>query len=207
MMPYRPGESRDRNPRRYPTPGMNPAPIAQFPEVTIIRSDRHPDDRGWFSEVFRAEWLPGTTFVQDNESYSEHRGTVRGLHFQSPPAAQVKLVRVVTGRILDVVVDIRRASPLFGRHATVELTADGGEQLLVPVGFAHGFVTLEASTRVAYKVTAYHSPELDAGIRWDDPALGIDWGVTAADAVVSPRDVGLPRLGDIDSPFRYGVDR
>ena len=147
-----------------------------IPDVVLVRPPRFGDDRGFFSETFRAEWFPEFDFVQDNHSFSAEQHTLRGLHFQVPPADQAKLIRVTEGRIRDVAVDLRKGSPTFLEHVAVELTADGGEQLLIPSGFAHGFLTLESDTTVLYKVTSYYSPEHDAGIRWDDPALRVDWG-------------------------------
>lgn len=175
-----------------------------IPDVRIVRPRRFGDARGYFVEIYnRREWFDAgidMEFVQDNESLSRDRGVVRGLHFQLPPHAQAKVVRVTAGRVLDVAVDIRRGSPTFGRHVAVELAA-GDESLYVPVGFAHGFVTLEPDTRVAYKVSAPYAPDHDRGILWSDPTLGIDWPVANSDAVVSDRDKRHPRLADIDTPF------
>ena len=163
------------------------------------------DPRGVFSETYsRRDFAAlgvADEFVQDNWSRSDQAGTVRGLHFQRRPHAQGKLVRVVRGRILDVAVDLRRSSPTFGEHVSVELAAGDGRMLWVPVGFAHGFCTLEPMSEVAYKVTAGYSPECDAGIAWDDAALGIEWPVTAGDAVVSRKDALLPPLGDLPAVF------
>src|SRR5215204_2206355 len=156
-------------------------------DVKIVKPKRFGDARGFLSEVFnrRAFAQAGISldFVQDNHSSSAKAGTVRGLHFQTAPFAQAKLVRVSRGRILDVAVDLRRSSPTFGQHVAVELSAANWLQLLVPVGFAHGFCTLEDETEVLYKVTAYYAAAHDRGIAWDDPALGIPWPVTAADAI------------------------
>jgi dTDP-4-dehydrorhamnose 3,5-epimerase len=171
-----------------------------LPDVVLIRPQRHEDARGFFSETFRAEWFPGLTFVQDNHSYSRRRHTIRGLHYQRPPRAQAKLLRVIHGRIRDVAVDLRRDSPTFLQHVAIELNASSGEQLLVPTGFAHGFVTLEADTAVLYKSTAYFSREHDCGIPWDDPTLGIDWG-EIDDPTVSDRDAGHPPFAPGESPF------
>src|SRR5262249_24553541 len=140
-------------------------------------------------------------FVQDNHSLSRSVGTVRGLHFQAPPHAQHKLVRVTRGRIFDVAVDIRRKSNTFGRHVAVELSSDNWLQLLVPVGFAHGFCTLEPNTEIQYKVSSPYSPEHDAGILWDDPDLGIAWPAARQTAVISERDNALPRLKDAPTLF------
>ena len=143
----------------------------------IIVPKRHVDDRGWFSETFHEKRLydAGITcrFVQDNQSSSKRAGTLRGLHFQLPPAAQAKLVTVVKGRILDVAVDIRRGSPTFGKHVSIELSAESGRQLYIPVGFAHGFLTLEDDVVVMYKVSDYYAPAHDSGICWNDPDIAI----------------------------------
>ncbi|WP_270935695.1 dTDP-4-dehydrorhamnose 3,5-epimerase [Falsiroseomonas oryzae] len=171
----------------------------------LISARRFGDARGVFAETysrrdFAALGIPDE-FVQDNQSVSVSIGTIRGLHFQTPPRGQGKLVRVLRGRILDVAVDLRRASPSFGRHVAAELSAENGLMLWVPVGFAHGFVTREPDTEVAYKVTDTYAPQNDAGIAWDDPALGIDWGVTAAEAILSDKDSRLPRLADLGPVF------
>jgi len=141
--------------------------------------------------------------VQDNHSYSREAGTVRGLHFQRPPAAQAKLVRVTRGRILDVAVDVRRGSPTYGRWVGVELSAETGDQLFVPVGFAHAFCTLEAHTEVLYKVSALYDPDADAGLIWNDPDLAIPWPVSAEKAIVSRKDGELPRFESFASPFSF----
>lgn len=142
-------------------------------------------------------------FVQDNQALSLTRGTVRALHFQVPPKAQAKLVRVLRGSIYDVAVDLRAGSPNYGCWTAATLTAQGGEQVFVPRGFAHGYCTLEADTEVAYKVDDYYAPEAESGIAWDDPTLAIRWPVAAADAVLSEKDRKLPRFADFASPFRY----
>jgi dTDP-4-dehydrorhamnose 3,5-epimerase len=171
----------------------------------LVEARRFADPRGVFSETYsRRDFAAlglADEFVQDNWSLSERVGTVRGLHFQRRPHAQAKLVRVLRGRILDVAVDIRRSSPTFGEHVAVELAAGDGRMLFVPVGFAHGFCTLEPMTEVAYKVTADYAPESDAGIAWDDPALGIGWPVAPEDALVSQKDALLPPLGDLPAVF------
>ena len=173
--------------------------------VRLIRAKRYLDPRGYFAETYvRRDFADAgidQEFVQDNQSCSSARGTVRGLHFQIPPFAQAKLVRVLRGRILDVVVDLRRASPSYGRHLSVELGADTGDQLYVPAGFAHGFCTLVADTEVLYKVDAVYSAEHDRGVNWADPALGIAWPVSEADAVLSPKDAALPALRDLPDYF------
>ena len=169
---------------------------------------RFGDDRGWFSETYRADVLAEAgidiAFVQDNQSFSAPAGTVRGLHFQINPVPQAKLVRVLAGAILDVAVDLRRSSPTYGQHVAVRLDAEGGEQLLIPHGFAHGFCTLQPDTEVLYKVDAYYDRDADAGIAWDDPALGIDWPVARDAAVLSDKDRAAPRLATIPAPFPRG---
>jgi dTDP-4-dehydrorhamnose 3,5-epimerase len=179
---------------------LSVSPLA-IPEVRLIVPDRFGDDRGYFSETYsrRAFAAAGIDdeFVQDNHSLSAVPGTVRGLHYQIAPFAQAKLVRVVRGAILDVAVDLRHGSPTFGAHVQATLAAADGRQLFVPVGFAHGFCTLEPHTEVVYKVTAYYSRDHDRGIRWDDPDLGIAWPLDSAGAVVSPKDIGLPRLANV----------
>jgi dTDP-4-dehydrorhamnose 3,5-epimerase len=168
---------------------------------------RHHDARGWFSETYREDKLreQGITcrFVQENESYSKRAGTVRGLHFQRPPAAQAKLIAVARGRVLDVIVDMRKGSPTYGEYASVELSAETGAQLFVPVGFAHGFVTLVDEVVVIYRVSDYYAPACDGGIRWDDPDIGIAWPIEASNAIVSDKDRKLPLFRDFASPFAY----
>ncbi len=176
-----------------------------IPAVKVITPKRFGDARGFFSEVYsrRAFEAAGLhlDFVQDNHSLSGPMGTIRGLHFQSPPFAQDKLIRVVRGRILDVAVDLRRSSPTYGQHVAVELSAENWRQLLVPVGFAHGFCTLEPDTEVVYKVTAYYAPAHDHGVAWDDPALGIAWPVAPDEALLSDKDARQPRLADLPTYF------
>ena len=175
--------------------------------VKLIPTARFADDRGWFSETYSVARLAargiGDLFVQDNQSYSVHAGTIRGIHFQRPPHAQGKLVRCVAGRILDYAVDLRRGSPTYGAHVSAELTADGGQQLWIPIGFGHAFVTLEPDTEVAYKVTDVYAPDCDGGIRWNCPTIGIDWPLPARGATLSDKDAVLPLLADFDSPFAY----
>lgn len=171
----------------------------------LFKVRRFADARGVFAETysrrdFAALGLPDE-FVQDNWSRSERVGTVRGLHFQRPPHAQGKLVRVLRGRIFDVAVDLRRSSPGLGRHVSVELAAGDGAMLYVPPGFAHGFCTLEPMTEVAYKVTADYAAEADGGVAWDDPDLGISWPVPRRDAVLSDKDRRLPRFSDLPLVF------
>jgi dTDP-4-dehydrorhamnose 3,5-epimerase len=176
-----------------------------IPDVLLIAPPKYGDDRGFFSETFRGAWFEeaGTSldFVQDNHSLSADTGTVRGLHFQIPPHAQDKLVRVVRGAVLDVAVDIRVGSPTFGQHVAEVLSAENWRQLLVPKGFAHGFCTLEPDTEVLYKVTAYYAPDHDKGLLWDDPALGIDWPVDGDRAVLSDKDRLHPPLADLPAYF------
>jgi dTDP-4-dehydrorhamnose 3,5-epimerase len=165
------------------------------------------DDRGWFGEVFREQWLAelGITcrFVQDNQSSSSRSATLRGFHFQRPPAAQAKLVSVARGRVLDVAVDIRRGSPTFGKYVSIELSADTSYQLYIPVGFAHGFISLDDDVLVTYKASNYYSPACDAGISWNDPQIAFPWPFKDADIVKSDKDGRLPLLKDFDSPFPY----
>ena len=176
-----------------------------IPEVKVITPRKFSDHRGFFSEVYNREALRQAgvdlEFVQDNHSLSVQAGTVRGLHFQSPPFAQDKLVRVTRGRIFDVVVDIRQGSATYGRHVCMELSAENWRQLLVPVGFAHGFCSLEPDTEVLYKVSRVYSAAHDCGLAWDDPDLGIDWPVEADQAILSENDRGHPRLRDLTDYF------
>jgi len=176
-----------------------------IPDVKIITPPRLGDSRGFFSEVYnRRAWSEAgidLDFVQDNHSYSAEAGVIRGLHFQTSPFGQNKLVRVGRGRILDVAVDLRRSSPTYGCHVTAELSAANWRQLLVPVGFAHGFCTLEPDTEVLYKVTAAYAPKHDRGLAFDDPALGIDWGIDLAKAVLSDRDRRHPTLAELGPQF------
>lgn len=176
-----------------------------IPDIRLFKPVQHGDHRGFFSETYNkrrfAEAGVTLEFVQDNHSLSRDVGTLRGLHYQAPPMAQDKLVRVVKGSIFDVAVDLRKDSPTFGRHVSAILSAENWTQMLVPVGFAHGFCTLEPDTEVIYKVTEFFSPDHDLGIRWNDPALGIDWPATEAQAVLSDRDRAQPFLKDIESPF------
>jgi dTDP-4-dehydrorhamnose 3,5-epimerase len=173
----------------------------------LLSTRRHEDARGWFTESYSARALAqhGITcnFVQDNQSMSRRKGTIRGLHYQAPPMAQAKLVRVVRGSILDVAVDIRRGSPTYGKSVIAELSAENGLQLYVPTGFAHGFCTLEDDTEVAYKVSEFYSPQHDGGLRWDDPDIAIAWPVDASDVVVSDKDAAQPLLSDYRSDFPY----
>ena len=176
----------------------------------LVTPTRYGDARGWFAETFRQrefrEEVADVTFVQDNMSLSADAGTVRGLHYQSPPHAQGKLVGVVRGAVRDVVVDARRGSPTYGQHISVELSAETGAQLWVPIGFLHGFATLVPDTVVTYKVTDTYAPLCDGGVAWDDPTLDIDWGLEAGATVVSDRDRAAPRWADWESPFAMETD-
>lgn len=172
----------------------------------LIRPKRFDDSRGWFSESWNrgvfADLGVDCEFVQDNQSFSSARGTLRGLHFQAPPFAQAKLVRCIQGRIFDVAVDIRKASPTFGQWVGAELAADNGRQLFVPAGYAHAFVTLEDECMVAYKVDAYYSAEADGGVIWNDPAIGIQWPVDDS-PTLSSKDEKLPHLAELQAEFPY----
>jgi dTDP-4-dehydrorhamnose 3,5-epimerase len=176
-----------------------------LPEVKLVSAARMSDRRGHFAETyvrrdFAAAGIP-QEFVQDSQSLSHAPGTVRGLHFQIPPFAQAKLVRVLHGRIFDVCVDLRRSSPRYGRHVAVELGPDAGDQLFVPAGFAHGFCTLEPDSAVLYKVDAVYSAEHERGVDWSDPALAIPWPVAKGDAILSEKDSVLPPLTDLPVYF------
>ncbi|ADH87420.1 dTDP-4-dehydrorhamnose 3,5-epimerase [Ancylobacter novellus DSM 506] len=181
-----------------------------IPDVVLVQPVRHGDGRGYFCETYKKPAFDAfgidLAFVQDNESLSRPVGVVRGLHFQTPPMAQAKLVRVLRGAIFDVAVDIRRGSPSYGKWVAATLTAEEGNQLFMPHGFAHGFCTLEPDTLIAYKVDAPYSRPNDAGIAWDDPDLAIDWPVTTETAVLSDKDRVQPRLRDYASPFAYAPE-
>jgi dTDP-4-dehydrorhamnose 3,5-epimerase len=180
----------------------------EIPDVLMLEPKRFKDDRGFFAEVYneRAFHEAGITnhWVQDNHARSNDRHVLRGLHFQAPPRAQAKLVRVAQGSIFDVVVDIREGSPSFGQKATAVLSATAWNQLYVPAGFAHGYLTLEPFTEVLYKVSDYYAPECEGGIRWSDPDLAIDWPLEGYEPHLSTKDHLLPRLRDFRTPFRYG---
>ncbi len=171
-----------------------------IPDVKVFVPKKHGDHRGFFAETYNqrsfAEAGVDLVFVQDNQSYSVEPGVLRGLHFQSAPCAQDKLVRVLRGRVLDVAVDIRRSSPTFGQHVKVELTPEKFNQILVPKGFAHGILTLDPHTELLYKVTDFYSPENDYGILWNDPDLGIDWSIDENEVILSDKDRTQPRLND-----------
>jgi len=180
-----------------------------LPEVVMIEPVLHGDARGYFAETFRQDLLENflghkIRFVQDNESKSSY-GVLRGLHYQLPPHAQSKLVRVIKGRVLDVAVDIRKGSPTFGQHAAVELSGENRRQLFIPRGFAHGFVVLSDEALFSYKVDSYYAPECDRGIAFDDPELGIDWKLDASALQLSTKDTQQPRLAAAEL-FAYGTD-
>jgi len=173
----------------------------------LIVPQKHGDQRGFFSETFREDILAAQGvdghFVQDNHVFSAQKGVLRGLHFQTPPHAQGKLVRCARGAILDVCVDVMVGSPTYGRHVAVELSAANWHQLWVPQGFAHGYVTLVEDCEVIYKVTDYYSPDCDRGIAWDDPALAIDWYLPATEIILSEKDQRQPRLADTLPAFQF----
>lgn len=177
----------------------------EIPEVVLVTPARFNDPRGYFSETYvKARWEANgivADFMQDNESLSEPVGTLRGLHFQAPPFAQAKLVRVVQGEVFDVAVDLRKGSPTYGKWCGAKLTAEGREQLFIPRGFAHAFCTLVPNTKVLYKVDSPYAKDCEGGLVWDDPDLAITWPV--AEAILSDKDRILPRLKDFDSPFAY----
>ncbi len=177
-------------------------------DVKVIIPRKFGDHRGFFSETWNQKTLAAigieTTFVQDNHAFSAEKGTIRGLHYQLPPKAQGKLVRVTRGSVLDVAVDIRKGSPTFGQHVAVELSAENWKQLWVPAGFAHGYCTLTENVEFIYKVNNDYSPEHEAGIIWNDPALGIDWGVAQQQARLSDKDLILPTLAEQDKLFNFG---
>ncbi len=175
-------------------------PLA-LPDVLLITPKRHGDARGWFSETWSAKSLAQagvtTSFVQDNQAFNARKGTLRGLHFQKAPHAQGKLVRVLKGAIWDVAVDVRPGSPTYGQWAGAELTAERGEQVWVPRGFAHGYVTLTDDVEIFYKVDGDYAPQLEGGLIWNDPDLAIDWRLAGADPILSDKDQVLPRLKDM----------
>ena len=178
-----------------------------FDQIKLINPQRHGDHRGFFAETYSrrkySEFGIDVEFVQDNHSLSREVGTLRGLHFQSPPHAQAKLVRCGRGALFDVAVDIRRGSPTYGQWQGYELTAENGHQLYIPVGFAHGFVTLEPDSEIVYKCSDYYAPETEAAVLWNDPNIGINWP-TEADPILSNKDALAPLLSDLESPFIFG---
>lgn len=173
--------------------------------VLLVTPKRHSDARGFFVESYNAERFRkagiADVFVQDNHSMSIAAATVRGLHYQAPPRAQAKLVRVLRGAIIDVAVDARMGSPTYGRHVRALLSAENGVQLFIPAGFLHGFATLEPMTEVAYKVTDHYSTKHDGAVLWNDPELGVDWGIDPAKAVVSEKDAKAVSFSAFKSPF------
>jgi len=172
--------------------------VLAIPEIKVLVPDSFEDNRGVFAETYNRKTFEAAgiraDFVQDNHSISRYAGTVRGLHFQLPPFAQDKLIRVVRGRIFDVAVDIRRMSPTFGKHVSIELGAENWHQLFVPKGFAHGFCSLEDGTEVLYKTTSFYAPKFDRGILWCDPELAISWPVSPDKAIMTDKDRSLPPL-------------
>ena len=176
-----------------------------IPGVVILEPKVFGDHRGWFTETYAYNTLKDlgidVTFVQDNQSYSKEKGTLRGLHFQQNPMAQTKLLRCTRGKILDVAVDIRKGSPTYLKWVSVELSAENKRQLFMPKGFAHGFVTLTEDVEVQYKVDAYYAPECDRSIRFDDPSIGVNWGVS--NPILSQKDMNAPLLCDSDCNFVY----
>ena len=183
---------------------MELVPLA-IPEVILITPRRFGDHRGFFEETYNVNSFTDagidTVFVQDNHSLSGAVGTIRGLHFQAPPRAQAKLVRCGRGRFFDVAVDIRKGSPTFGDWVGAELSFENGRMLLVPAGFAHGFMTLEPETEIIYKCSDTYAPETEGAIRWDDPDIGINWPQDVAEPLLSEKDKAAPCLRDIETPF------
>ena len=177
-------------------------------DVFVLKPRRFEDSRGWFSEVWNADVLAShgitASFVQDNHSYSRDIGTVRGLHFQSPPRAQAKLVRCGRGRVFDVAVDIRRGSPTYGKWAGVELSRDSGLQIFIPAGFLHGFVTREPESELLYKCSDVYAPDCEGAIRFDDADIGIDWGIDPSAAILSDKDLNAISMREFVSPFNFG---
>jgi dTDP-4-dehydrorhamnose 3,5-epimerase len=173
--------------------------------LKLVTPKKFGDERGFFCETYNAQaWEKAGLFyqfVQDNHSLSRDIGAVRGLHFQTAPFAQDKLVRVASGRILDIAVDLRRSSPTFGRHVAIELSRENWRQLFIPIGFAHGFVTLESNTEVLYKVSNFYSPQHERGLAWDDPDLAVAWPIAADRAILSTKDRTWPRLRDLPNLF------
>jgi len=180
----------------------------EIEDVLIIELKVFGDNRGWFAETYSKEKFLqlgiDVDFIQDNHSFSAQKGVLRGLHFQQPPMAQTKLVRCTRGEILDVAVDIRKGSPTYKKWVAVKLTEENKRQLLVPKGFAHGFVTLTDNVEVHYKVDEYYSPENDRGIRYDDPDINVDWGIEYP--ILSEKDMNAPLLADSDASFKYEAE-
>jgi dTDP-4-dehydrorhamnose 3,5-epimerase len=178
-----------------------------IPGLVVITPRRFGDARGFFAETYNREKLAGhgitTEFVQDNHSLSAQVGTVRGLHFQKPPRAQAKLVRCGRGALFDVAVDIRKGSPAYGRWFGVELSFENGKQLLVPAGFAHGFVTRLPDTEIIYKCSDFYAPETEGALRYDDPDIGIDWAMGDTAPILSDKDAAADAFAGFDSPFTH----
>ena len=173
----------------------------------VLTPKRFADYRGWFSETYHEQRLHdlgiSCRFVQDNQSYSKQAGTIRGFHFQRPPAAQAKLISVINGRILDVAVDIRHGSPTYGRNVSAELSSDNGRQFFVPAGFAHAFLTLEDNVTVAYKVSAHYAPTCEDGLSWNDPQVAFSWPFDLSRVTIAQRDLSFRPLDELQSPFIY----
>jgi dTDP-4-dehydrorhamnose 3,5-epimerase len=184
-----------------------PITATEFPGLFILEPVILKDDRGYFFEAYNEQGLQqqgiGIRFVQDNQSFSKH-GVIRGLHYQLEPYAQTKLIRVLQGRILDVVLDIRKGSPTYGKTMSIELSADNKKQFLIPQGFAHGFSVLSETAEVMYKCDAFYNKASEGGILYNDPALNIDWGLTSAEIVVSSKDLELPVFAACRNTFEYG---
>ncbi|WP_163849187.1 dTDP-4-dehydrorhamnose 3,5-epimerase [Pseudooceanicola aestuarii] len=178
-----------------------------LPGLRLIEPRRFGDHRGFFAEIWNRKAYEdqgiAIDWVQDNHSLSATPSTLRGLHFQAPPHAQAKLVRCGRGRLFDVVVDLRRGSPTYGQWGGFELSAENGHQLLIPAGFAHGFVTREPNTEIVYKCSDYYAPETEGAVAWEDPEIGIDWGLDGTDPILSDKDRAAPRLSGVDTPFTY----
>ncbi len=178
----------------------------KIPEVKVLKVQKYFDQRGYFAETYNKNYLQsfGIEFngIQDNQSLSLEKGTLRGLHFQSPPYVQKKIVRCIKGSILDVAVDFRLGSKSFGKHIKRVLSEDNFEQIFIPDGFAHGFLTLEQNTVVSYKVDNYYSAACDGGILWNDEKLDIDWGMKSEEIIVSDKDTFLLKMNEQESPFK-----
>ena len=183
----------------------------KIPGVILVKPKRFGDDRGYFADTYRENLFEEAgiygPFVQDNHSLSAEAGVIRGLHFQTQPSPQAKLVRCTRGRILDVAVDIRHGSPTFGQFVSAELSAENGHQLYIPVGFAHGLCTLEPDTEVQYKVTGYYDPDADKGVLWSDADIGVDWPISGKTPVLSEKDRTQPRLSELPVYFSYDSKR
>ena len=185
-------------------PGLTIEPLS-IADVLLVRPHFFHDSRGRFAETYRRDAFAvagiAANFVQENQSFSTRQGTIRGLHFQRPPAVQAKLVRVLRGSIFDVAVDLRAGSATFGKWVGATLTASGGEQLFIPQGFAHGFCTLEADVEVGYKCDAYYAPAAEGGLHYADPSLAIAWPAAAGSMIASDRDRALPYFATFKTPF------